>query len=100
MKKPLTPKTAQMIFIGITALIIIVASLAWHSSGQSSKIQVEALQTTMTPSAPTLATPLPPVKHEPDVTFGIVLAGILLVVVILFGTLHGTRRFQKPPRVP
>jgi hypothetical protein len=100
MKNPFPHKKTRTIIIGIVMLSIIVLSLAGYSNGQSSRTQVGALETTMTPAGLINATQTPVVQHEPDVTFGIVLAGILLVVVILFGTLHATRGFQKPPRVP
>ena len=96
----LSPQRIRTIIIGFALLCIIVVSMTWHSDGQSSKAQAEALQTTTTPAALVSQTPMPSVQHEPDVTFGIVLAGILLMVVILFGTLHATRGLRKPPRVP
>jgi hypothetical protein len=86
--------------MGLVILCIIVGNLTMQSHERSGEVQAKALQATMTPSVLTSATPTPMVQHEPDVTLGIVLAGILLVVVILFGTLHATRGLRKPPRVP
>jgi hypothetical protein len=99
MNNPLSPQKIRTIIIGIVMLCIIVVGLTSQSNGQLSKAQAEALQTTVTPSVLISETPTPTVQHEPDVTFGILLAGILLMVVILFGTLHATRGLQKPPRV-
>jgi hypothetical protein len=100
MNNSLSPQKIKAIFIVIVMLCIIVVSLTLHLNGQSGEAQAKALQITMTPSALISVTPTTMVQHEPDVTLGIILAGILLMVVILFGTLHATRGLRKPPRVP
>ena len=100
MNNQLSPQKIRTIFIGFVILCIIIVSLTVHLNGHSGEAQAEALLITLTPSALVNATPMPSIQHEPDVTFGIVLAGILLMVVILFGTLHATRGLRKPPRVP
>jgi|WetSurSiteA1Bulk_404760.scaffolds.fasta_scaffold84942_2 hypothetical protein len=64
------------------------------STGEASK----GLQITSTPGELQSGTPSITEKpNEPDVTIGLVLAGVLLMVVILFGTLHATRGLKPPP---
>jgi len=93
------PWKIKTTIIALVILCIFGVSLISHSNGQSGGAKAEALQTTMTPSTIISETPTPIVQHEPDVTLGIVLVGALLMVVIIFGTLHATRGLKKPPRM-
>jgi uncharacterized membrane protein len=100
MNKSFTPWKIRCAVVALVILCIIGVSLITHSNVQSGGAKVGSFQIAGTPGAIMEETPFPIDQHEPDVTVGIVLVGSLLMVVIIFGTIHATRGLRKPPHKP
>ncbi|MBN2258561.1 MAG: hypothetical protein JW704_12225 [Anaerolineaceae bacterium] len=97
MRKQCKPEIIKVIFI-VAFLLVLGVILIALISGKLTGIQPHGTQLTVTPTAMSQGTPEAQiVEHEQDVTVGIILAGVMLILVILFGTLFATRGPQKPP---
>ena len=98
MKKTPTTENMRVILATLAIFCLLGAGFIPLSRGYPPSHTIAGLQLTSTPdSTAIVATPTTTAAHEPDVTIGLVLAGVLLMVVILFGTLHATRGLRKPP---
>jgi hypothetical protein len=99
MKKYLFPGKMKAILAALAILCLLGVSYVSLSVGGSGATNAAAFQESATPFAIQSGTPVvTDIPQEPDVTLGLVLAGILLMVVILFGTLYATRGTGNPPR--
>jgi hypothetical protein len=96
-KRTITAGVLRIILAALAILCLLGVGFI-STTGNSSVKDTGGLAPTLTPDNLT-GEPLSvsEVAHEPDVTLGIVLAGVLLMVVILFGTLHATRGLRPPP---
>jgi hypothetical protein len=91
--------TKSGLSITVLLLVAIGVLLSVLISGQLFGIRAQDIQQTSIPTTMTLSpTKIINVEKEPDVTVGIILAGALLMLVIVLGTLLATRGSEKPPR--
>ena len=82
----------------ILILCALGAILFLLTVGQSPRSLAQATIVTITPSVtPDEAEAVPNPQTEIDLSNGIILAGALLIVVIILGTLHATWGLRKPP---
>lgn len=90
----ISPKGLSLILI----LFVVGATLILFTAGSSPHHTAPVLTITNTSSATFRATANPP-NPQPElrVSDGIILAGSLLVLVIITGTIHATRGLKKPP---
>jgi hypothetical protein len=98
--KNITSSEKIRVFLTILAIIgMLGVGFISLSNGNPGEVKASVFQVSATPT--NLKDGTPPateLAHEPDVTLGLVLAGALLMVVILYGTLHATRGQRNPPR--
>ncbi|MGA9397250.1 MAG: hypothetical protein WBV22_03230 [Anaerolineaceae bacterium] len=91
---PVFPKGVPLIllicFTG-SILLLLTAGQAPRNTTQST---IVAITQSVTPDQKEAA---PNLQEEIDVSNGIILAGALLIVVIISGTLHATWGLRKPP---
>ncbi len=85
----------------ILIICIIGVILLFLTAGQSPRQPARHLVSTFTASVtPEGINAVATLETEADVTNGLILAGALLIVVILLGTLHATWGLIKPNRSP
>lgn len=77
-------------FIGAVLLLLTASQFPRHSTQPT----IVAITQSVTPDETETATNSP---TESEVTNGIILAGALLIVVIILGTLHATWGLKKTP---
>lgn len=94
--KNINPRKIWSAIFIIILCIIFIGSYIYQPVAQSRNVKAEVLLATVTQTLATDLPPLPIAENEPDVTAGIILVGSLLVLVIIFGTLHATRGQGKP----
>jgi hypothetical protein len=95
---PVRRSWQTIVFIFLVALIFLtMTGMAWTDHSQvsvaSSLYQQDEVDETMTPT-PT-ATPIPVVPGQPGEMIGVILAGTVLVLVVLGGTIGATRRHKS-----
>jgi hypothetical protein len=94
-----TPGKMKVILASLAILCLLGVGFVSLTAGNSSGKETAGFALTSTPDALLSGTPTATggLPNEPDVTLGLVLAGVLLIIVILFGTLHATRGLRTPP---
>jgi hypothetical protein len=98
-KSSITPGVMRVILASLAIFCLLGVGFISVTAGNSSGKEPAGYALTSTPNAFLSGTPTATAAaKEPDVTLGLVLAGVLLMVVILFGTLHATRGLRTPPR--
>lgn len=97
-KSTITPGKMRAILSTLAILCLLGVGFISLATGNSSDKGASGFVPTSTHDVLLSGTPSSTgTPNEPDVTLGLVLAGVLLMVVILFGTLHATRGLRTPP---
>ncbi len=94
------PEKMRVILASLAILCLLGVGFISLTAGNTSSKETAGFALTSTPDAFISGTPTATgASNEPDVTVGLVSAGVLLMIVILFGTLHATRGLRTPPRL-
>ena len=97
-KNTITPGKPGIIFALLAILCLLGVGFISLATDGSASGEIAGFDLSATPDLLQSGTPsVTEAIREPDVTPGLVLAGVLLMVVILFGTLHATRGLKHPP---
>jgi hypothetical protein len=97
-KSAITPGKMRVILSTLAILCLLGLGFILLATGNPTDKGSSGFASTSTHDALLSSTPTTTgAPNEPDVTLGLVLAGVLLMVVILFGTLHATRGLRTPP---
>jgi len=97
-KNTITPGKPGIILAILAILCLLGVGFISLATGDPASGEIAGFDLTATTGVLQSGTPsVTEATREPDVTPGLVLAGVLLMVVIIFGTLHATRGLRHPP---